>query len=107
MGNNEIAQNFCLGLFGVAVYIGFLVMFTWATWKGDFIFHGGRIRGKLARVIGIFGLIGMTAGSYLLVSIFIFKTKPPFAPLAGLLLGLTFVMVLVVRFLSIFMWHQK
>jgi len=107
MGNNDIAQNICLGLFGVTVYIGFLVMFIWAVWKNDFIFHGGRIRGKLARVIGIIGLIGMTAGTYLLVSIFIFKTTPPFAPFAGLLFGLTLVMVLVMRFLSIFMWHQK
>ena len=107
MGNNEITQNICLGLFGVAVYIGFLVMFTWGAWKGDFIFHGGRIRGKLARIIGIIGLIGMTAGTYLLVSIFIFKTTPPLASFAGLLFGLTVVMVLVVRFLSVFMWHQK
>ncbi len=107
MGNNEVTQNVCLGLFGVSVYIGFLVMFTWAAWKGDFIFHGGRVHGKLARVIGIIGLIGMMAGTYLLVSLFIFKTTPPLASFAGLLFGLSFVMVLVVRFLSVFMWHQK
>ncbi len=83
------------------------MMFTWGAWKGDFIFHGGRIRGKLARAIGIFGLLGMMAGTYLAGSIFIFKTTPPLAQFAGLLFGLTLVMVFVVRFLSIFMWHQK
>ncbi len=107
MNNNEIIPKICTGLFGTALYIGFLVMFIWATWKGDFIFHGGRIRGKLARIIGIVGLIGMAAGTYLVVSLFVFKITPPLASIASLLLGLLFVMLLVVRFLSIFKWHSK
>ena len=82
-------------------------MFIWAVWKGNFIFHGGRIRGRLARVIGVIGLAGMAAGTYLMVSLFVFKTPPPFASFAGFLLGLLLVTLLVVRFLSMFMWHSK
>ena len=97
----------CGGLIGSLAYIGFLVMFTWAVWKGEFIFHYGRIRGKFARVVGIIGLIGMAAGTYLMVSIFVFDKTPPFASIAGFLVGLLIVMLLVVRFLALFMWHEK
>jgi hypothetical protein len=107
MNNNEIIQNICGGLFGTALYVGFLLMFIWAAWRGDFIFHYGRIRGKLARVIGVIGLIGMAAGTYLMASLFIFDTIPPFAAVAGFLLGLLFVMLFVIRFLALFMWHEK
>ena len=107
MDNNKIIEYVCGGLFGTAVYVGFLLMFIWATWKSDFIFHYGRIRGRLARVIGIIGLIGMAAGTYLAVSLLVFDTTPPFAPVAGFLFGLLIVMLLVVRFLALFMWHEK
>ena len=107
MNNDEIIKYICGGLFGAALYVGFLLMFIWAAWKGDFIFHYGRIRGKLARVIGVIGLIGMAAGTYLMVSLFVFDTTPPFAAIAGVLLGLAMIMLLVVRFLALFMWHEK
>jgi hypothetical protein len=100
MNSNEIIKYICGGLFGTALYAGFLLMFIWAVWKGDFIFHNGRIRGKLARVIGIIGLIGMAAGTYLTVSLFVFDTTPPFAAIAGFLLGLLIVTLLVARFLA-------
>jgi hypothetical protein len=53
---SEIVQKICWGLFGLAVFIGFLLMFAGAVWKGEFIFHGGHIRGKLARAIGLIGM---------------------------------------------------
>ena len=105
--NSEITKNICGGLVGILVYFIFLFWFGWTTWNSDFIFHGGRIRGKLARAIGIIGLVGMAAGTYLMISLFIFKTTPPLASLAGFLLGLFFVTMVVVRVLSIFMWHKK
>ncbi len=104
MNNTEVI---CGGLIGSLAYIAFLVMFVWAVWKGDFIFHYGRIRGKLARGIGVIGLVGMAAGTYLVVSHFVFGITPPFAPVAGFLLGLLIVMLLVVRFLALFMRHEK
>ncbi len=107
MDNNEIIKYICGGLFGTALYVGFLLMFIWAAWKGVFIFHYGRIRGRLARVIGVIGLIGMAAGTYLTVSLLVFDTTPPFAGIASFLLGLLIVMLLVVRFLALFMWHEK
>ena len=97
----------CGGLFGTALYVAFLLMFGWAAWKSDFIFHYGRIRGRLARVIGVIGLIGMAAGTYLMVSLFIFDRTPPFATIAGALVGLLLVMLFVVRVLALFMWHEK
>jgi hypothetical protein len=100
-------QNIFTGLICLSSYIGFLSMFIWAIWKKDYLFHGGRIRGRLARAIGVIGLIGLAAGTYLLVSLYIFQTIPPFASLAGLLVGLLIVTVLVVKFLSIFMGRSK
>ena len=105
MKNNEIIYNICFGLFGVVLYIGFLLMFIRATWKGDFIFHGGRIRGKLAKIIGGFGLIGMAAGTYLLIGHVFFDTQPPFASTAWFLVGLMLVILFIVKTLALFMWH--
>ena len=82
-------------------------MFIRAVWKSDFTFRFGKIRGKLARVIGVMGLLGMAAGTYLAVSLFVFDTTPPFASFAGILLGALLVMLLVVRFLSLFLWHSN
>ncbi len=104
MNNSEII---CGGLISSLVYIGFLIMFVWAVWKGDFIFHYGRIRGKLARVIGAIGLLGMAAGAYLFVGNAVFDTNPPLASIAWFLVGLLIVMLFVVRFLALFMWHEK
>ena len=107
MTNDKIIIYVCGGLFGGLAYIGFLAMFGWAAWKGDYIFHYGRIRGKLARAIGIVGLSGMAAGTYLAVSILVFDTTPPFAGVAWGLVGLLFAMLFIVRFLALFMWHEK
>jgi hypothetical protein len=106
MDNKEIIQNICLGLFGAAVLIGFLMMFILGIWKSDFGFHGGRIRGKLARLVGVIGLVGIAAGTYLSVSLFLFDTTPPLATVAGLLVLLLIITLLMVRFLAIFMRHK-
>jgi len=107
MNNSEIIKTICGGLFGLAVFIAFLLMFGWAAWKGDFIFRFGRIRGRLARIIGVIGLLGMAAGAYLVIGFYVFHTTPPFVSVAGFLFGLLLVMLLVVRFLSLFFWHSK
>ena len=108
MEASEITQTYlCGGLFGLLVYLIFFIMFGWAVLKGDFIFHSGRIRGGLARAIGVIGLVGITAGAYLAVSFLVFDTEPPFASTASFLCGLLFVVLLVVRFLSLFLWHSK
>jgi len=99
----DIVKTIFLGFVGLA----FFLMFVWAVWKGEFIFHGGYIRGKVARAIGIIGLVGMAAGLYLIVSFWAFKTTSRLALFAGLLCGLSLVILLAVRFLSIFIRHSK
>ena len=107
MNNSEMTQTICGGLVGLLIYVAFFLMFGWAMLKGELIFHGGRIRGKLARVIGVIGLLGITAGAYLAISIFVFNTQPPFAWVAGILFGLFIIVALGVRFLSVFFWHSN
>ena len=107
MHDSDMTQTICGGLISVLFYIVFFLMFGWATWNGDLIFHGGRIRGRLARVIGVIGLLGITAGAYLGISFFVFNLEPPFAGVASFLFGLFVIVVLVVRFLSIFFWRSK
>ncbi len=104
---SEILQTLCGILFGLLVFIGFLVMFGWAAFKGELIFNSGRIRGKPARVIGVIGLLGTTAGVYLAISLLVFHTEPPFESVTGFFVLLTFAIMLVLRFLSIFFWHSK
>lgn len=107
MNNNEIIGHVFGGLLGTIIYVAFMIVFIRAAWKGDLILRFGRIRGKLARVIGVIGLIGMAAGTYLIGSLKIFDKTPPFATIAGLLLLLLFVTLFVVNLLSLFMWHEK
>lgn len=101
MNYGDIVKTIFLGFVGLA----FFWMFVRAIWKGEYAFHTGYIRGKVARAIGIIGLAGMAAGLYLIVSFWAFKTTPPLASFAVLLCGLSFVTLLAVRFLSIFIWH--
>ena len=107
MNNDKIIQTICGGLFGLLIFVAFFLMFGWATLKGDLIFSGGRIRGRLARVLGVIGLLGITAGAYLAISVLVFNTQPPFTSVASFLFGLFIVVFLGVRFLSIFFWHSK
>jgi len=108
MNNDTVVISYiCGGLFGAVAYIGFLVMFIYAVWKGDYIFHYGRVRGKTARAIGVIGLVGMAAGTYLLIGYAFFHTNPPFSSIAWLFFGLLLVVLFFVRFLSLFMWHDK
>ena len=98
MDTNEIIRIIFGTLFGVLLYVGFIMMFVRAAWKGDFVFRYGRIRGKLAKIIGWVGMLGMVAGTYLAVSIFVFDTTPPLAIIAGFLVGLLFLTLLLVKF---------
>lgn len=107
MNNSQILQSICGGIIGLLVFIMFGLMFGWAVAKGDFIFHYGRIRGKLARLIGVIGLLGITAGAYLAISYLVFDTQPPFVSLASFLFGIFFIVMIVVRFLSLFFWRSK
>jgi len=107
MNNPQIIQTICGALFGLLVFSAFSLMFGRAVWKGDLIFHGGRIRGKLARILGVIGLLGIISGAYLAVSNLVFNTQPPFASIASLLFILFVVVLLGVRFLSIFFWHSE
>lgn len=102
-----MTQSICGGLFVVVVFITFLVLFGWAVLKGDLIFHGGRIHGRVARVIGVIGLLGIIAGAYLAISVLVLGIQPTFAPLASLLLGFFVVVIVAVRFLSVFFWHSN
>jgi hypothetical protein len=102
MNNGEIIQTISGGLIVLLVFIAFFFMFGWAALKGDLIFRDGRIRGRLARVIGVIGLLGVTAGAYLAIGVLVFDTQPPFASLAGFLFVLFFVVALGMRFLTIF-----
>ena len=95
------------GLVGLLLYIAFFLMFGRAILKSDLIFHGGRIRGRLARIIGVIGLLGITAGAYLGINVLVFKIEPPFASVALVLFGLFIVVALAVRLLSIFFWHSN
>jgi hypothetical protein len=101
-----MTQSICGGIFALIVFIAFFLMFGWAVLKGDLIFHGGRIRGRAARVIGVIGLLGIVAGAYLAISVLVFDVQPPFASLSGLLFGLFVVVTLAVRILLVFFWHS-
>jgi len=107
MSIREVAAYICSGLVGALVYFMFLFWFSWAAWKGVFLTQFSTIRGNLARAIGIIGVLGTTAGAYLAVSLLVFNTNPPFKSVAGFLFGLLFIVLLIVRFLSLFMWHEK
>jgi hypothetical protein len=108
MNISEIIQTICGVLFGLLVFIAFLLMFSWAVLKGEFIFSSGKIRGKLARIIGVIGLLGMIAGIYLAVSILVFHIEqPPLASIANFFFVLLIVVLLAVRFLSLFFWRSK
>lgn len=107
MTNSETILTLCGGLIGLLFFIAFFLMFGWAILKDDFFFHYGRIHGRLARVIGVIELLGITAGAYLAISFLIFDTEPPFAYVAALLFGIFFFTLLVVRFLAILLWHSN
>ncbi len=107
MSIREITAYTCSGLVGALVYFMFLFWFGWAAWKGVFPTQFSIIRGNAARAIGIMGVIGTTAGAYLAVSLLVFNTNPPYKSVAGFLFGLPFIVLLILRFLSLFMWHEK
>jgi hypothetical protein len=107
MDSSEIIIPLCGGLIGLMVFTGFFLIFGWATLKRDLYFHGGRIQGKMARVIGVIGLLGLTASAYLGIYILLFKTQPPFAMAAIFLSILFIVVVLGMRLFSIFSGIKK
>ena len=107
MINHEILQSIFGWLFAIIVYVGFFFMYFRAITKHELLFHGGIIRGRLARVLGVIGLSGITAGAYLAISTEILHLQePPGFPLAVGLFILFVVMGLTTRFLSIFFWHS-
>jgi hypothetical protein len=107
MDNSEIAKTLCMGLWGLIVFVGFLLMFLWAVWKGEFIFSSGKIRGTFARIIGVIGLMGLTAAAYWVIGSWALESNLPFTRLAGFVAALLVVFLLVIRFLSLFFWHSK
>ncbi|HJR78598.1 MAG TPA: hypothetical protein VJ821_00915 [Anaerolineales bacterium] len=107
MNSTEIIPTICGSLFGTLIYVLFFWMFFRAIVKNELVFHGGTIRGSLARIIGVIGIVGIQAGAYLVISLLIFDTEPPGMPVAAFLFGLFCVVMIGVRFLSIFFWHTK
>jgi hypothetical protein len=107
MDSSEIIIPVCGGLIGLVVFSGLFLMFGWATLKRDLFFHGGRIQGKMARLIGVIGLLGLTANAYIGIYILAFKTQPPFA-LAAIFLSILFIVVVLgMRIFSIFSGIKK
>ena len=113
MNYSEIIQTICGGSFSILIYVMFFWMFYLAIFKKDFTFHGGRIHGQLARILGIIGMLGITAGGYLAISYLVFHTEPPLMPVAAFLFALFGFMAIGVRFLSGFfgllktLWHLR
>ncbi len=95
----------CSGLLGFLVFLLLLFWFGWSTWKSDFNFQYGRVQGKLARAIGIIGILGTISGGYLVVSLLISYKNPFLATVTGLLFGIFIVVLFLVRFFSFFMRH--
>lgn len=103
MGSEKIELTFLGGLFGTIVIIAFFTMYIHAINKKELLFHGGRIHGKSARVLGVIGLAGLLGGVYLLVSYLVFKIEEPFGwPVAAILFSLFVLINFTLRFLSIF-----
>ncbi len=107
MSIREITAYTCSGLVGALVYFMFLFWFGWAAWKGVFLTKFSIIRGNTARAIGIIGVLGTTAVAYLAVGSFVFNTNLPFTSAAWFLICLLIIVLLIVTFLSLFMWHEK
>lgn len=100
-------QAVCGSLISIVFFIVFFIMYFRAITKNELIFRGGVIRGKLARVLGVIGLLGISAGAYLATGYLVFNTEPPGVMVAAFLFGMFVIMALSVRFLSIFFWHSK
>ena len=77
-------------------------MFFRAIFKNELIFRGRRIRGRLAQILGVIGMLGITAGGYLVIGLKVFHTEPPFIPVAVILFALFVFMSFVLRLWSIF-----
>jgi len=107
MSVREVIAYICSGLIGVLIYFMFLFWFDWAAWKGVFLTKFSVISGNVARVIGVIGVIGTTAGAYLALGYFVFNTNLPFASVASLLFCFFVIALLIVTFLSLFMWREK
>lgn len=107
MSNTEIIKTICSGLFGFIVWLVLLYMYIRAIINKQLLFHGGVIRGVLARIIGIIGVVGITAGAYLGCCLFILNIKPPGIYFALSLIVLFFITAFVLRFLSIFLKRSK
>ena len=107
MSIREVTAYICSGLVGVLIYFMFLFWCGWSVWKGVFLTKFSVIRGNTARAIGIIGVIGTTAGAYLALDSFVFNTNLPFTSVASLLFCLFVIALLIVTFLSLFMWREK
>ena len=106
MDKNQIVGYLIVGILGLFFYLLFFFTFHKAIFKEELVFRGGIIRGRLARILGIIGMLGIIAATYLGISIAVFHFEPPGKPVAMFLLLVFAAMMIILRFLSIF-WHPK
>ena len=107
MSNTEIIKTICFVIFGFIVWSALLYMYIRAIINKELLFRGGVIRGVFAQIIGIIGVVGITAGVYLGFCLFVLNIKPPGIYFALSLIGLFFITAFGVRFLSIFLKRSK
>jgi hypothetical protein len=106
MNNSQLAGKLVVGILGLLFYALCFSLFHRAIFREEFIFRGGIIRGSLVRILGIIGMLGITAGAYLGISFAVFHVEPPGMPVAMFLLIFFGFMMISLKFLSIF-WHPK
>ena len=99
--SEELTEMVCAGLLGAALYLRVLWMFGEAAFRGVFAYRLGEIQGKLGRVIGVIGLLGMVSFAYLGVGVYLDRQLPLWL-VAGFFLALMVVMVLAVSLFGLF-----